>query len=190
MALPASGTITAQMIEDEFGGAHPISLNEYYRGGARVPNTPTNASVPTSGTISYNDFHGASALPPVALSNTTVSSVTTTGTATATYSLLNSGIVQGNRAPTGTYTIETWLNSGAASSYDVMATLSSGDTPTGSALSTWMNLGTTRSWTLTDVQSGAIGAKSCTLSIQIRPAGGGSTLATATIGLEADYSTV
>lgn len=62
MALPASGTITAQMIENEFGGAHPISLNEYYRGGARVPNTPTNASVPTSGTISYNDFHGASAL--------------------------------------------------------------------------------------------------------------------------------
>lgn len=65
MALPSSGAISLLAIQNEFGGANPISISEYYKGGANVPNTTTNASVPTSGTISFNDFHGASDVPPL-----------------------------------------------------------------------------------------------------------------------------
>lgn len=57
MALPASGTITLADIQTEFGGSNPISLSEYYRGGAYV--TPNNTNVPTSGTISLSNFYGA-----------------------------------------------------------------------------------------------------------------------------------
>jgi hypothetical protein len=65
MAIPASGAVSLLDLQDEFGGATPISINEYYKGGANVPNTTTNASVPTSGTISFDDFHGASDIPPL-----------------------------------------------------------------------------------------------------------------------------
>jgi hypothetical protein len=60
MALPSSGTISFDDLQTEFGGTHPISLAEFYKGGALVPSTPANAGVPTSGTISLDDFHGAS----------------------------------------------------------------------------------------------------------------------------------
>lgn len=60
MTLPSSGTISMQMIQTEFGGSNPIGLNEYYRGGANVPNTAQNTSIPTSGTISLNQFYGTS----------------------------------------------------------------------------------------------------------------------------------
>lgn len=56
MAIQASGAITLQDIEDEFGGTGSISLSEYYRGGAVTSN---NTSVPTSGTISLSNFYGA-----------------------------------------------------------------------------------------------------------------------------------
>jgi hypothetical protein len=44
-------------IQSEFGGTNPIGLDEYYRGGARVPNN--NTDVPTSGPISVRNFYGA-----------------------------------------------------------------------------------------------------------------------------------
>lgn len=59
MALPSSGPISIQDIVNEFGGSGSHSLSEYYRGGAFVPDTPTNSNIPTSGTISLADFYGA-----------------------------------------------------------------------------------------------------------------------------------
>lgn len=56
MAIPASGTITLEQIQTEFGGANPISLSEYYRGGSYVPNATRNNSIPTSGAISLSNF--------------------------------------------------------------------------------------------------------------------------------------
>jgi len=61
MALPPSGTITVSAVAAEFGGSAPHSLSEYYRGGGLVPDTTTNAGVPTSGVISLSDFYGAAA---------------------------------------------------------------------------------------------------------------------------------
>ena len=60
MAIPASGAVSLTDIQTEYGGSNPISLNEYYRGGAYVPNSASTASIPTSGAISINNFRGTS----------------------------------------------------------------------------------------------------------------------------------
>ena len=57
MALPISGPISLSQVQGEFGGANPISLIEYYRGGPYT--TSNNTSVPTSGAISLSNFYGA-----------------------------------------------------------------------------------------------------------------------------------
>jgi PA14 domain len=73
MTIPSTGAISLQDVEDEFGGAHPIDLDDYYRGGALVsaavlpgvgssataPLTPASPSpIPTSGTIQLSQFRG------------------------------------------------------------------------------------------------------------------------------------
>lgn len=62
MALPTSGPLTFSNVQTEFGGANPISLNEYYAGGAYVPagTSGTYGAVPTSGAISIRNFYGTS----------------------------------------------------------------------------------------------------------------------------------
>ena len=57
MAVPASGTVSLDDIQTEFGGANPVSLSEYYRDGTYV--TSNNTGVPTSGAVSVSDFYGA-----------------------------------------------------------------------------------------------------------------------------------
>lgn len=52
-----TGTITMTDIQTEFGGANPISLNEYYAGGSYVP-AGLAPGVPTSGTISMDNLRG------------------------------------------------------------------------------------------------------------------------------------
>lgn len=60
MALQSSGAISLSDLQTEFGGSNPISMSEYYRGGSYVPNlSASNASIPTSGSISLGDFYGA-----------------------------------------------------------------------------------------------------------------------------------
>jgi alpha-tubulin suppressor-like RCC1 family protein len=62
MALPASGALSLDDIQTEFGGTNPIGIDEYYAGGAFVPpgTSGTNGPVPSSGTISINNFFGTS----------------------------------------------------------------------------------------------------------------------------------
>jgi hypothetical protein len=63
MAIPSSGPLTLGDIQTEFGGSNPISLSEYYAGGAYVPagTTGTYGAVPSSGEISIRNFYGTSA---------------------------------------------------------------------------------------------------------------------------------
>ena len=61
MAIPSSGPISLDDLQTEFGGINPISITEYYRGGAYVANNATNSGVPLSGAISLGDFYGAAA---------------------------------------------------------------------------------------------------------------------------------
>ena len=62
MTLQSSGAISLANIQSEFGGSNPISLSEYYRGGAYT--TTNNTGVPTSGQISMSQFYGTTAFIP------------------------------------------------------------------------------------------------------------------------------
>ena len=59
MTLPTSGPISLTDIQTEFGGSNPVSLSEYYKGGAYVDFNDFAPNVPTSGSISLSDFYGA-----------------------------------------------------------------------------------------------------------------------------------
>lgn len=74
---------------------------------------------------------------------------------------------------------QTWLKGGG--NYEVEATLNSG-TVSGT-FGSWLNLGSPQSWSLTE---SSIGTKLGSVTLQIRPAGGGTVLATATFSFHAE----
>lgn len=95
MALQTSGAISLLDIQNEFGGSNPININEYYRGGAYVPNITQNNNVPTSGTISLSNFYGATAVVPLPIPFTNYMRSSTTldavyGTRTSTGAIVSS----------------------------------------------------------------------------------------------------
>ena len=55
MPIQSSGQINFSQIQSEFGGANPISISEYYRGGAYT--TLNNSSIPASGLIKASNFY-------------------------------------------------------------------------------------------------------------------------------------
>lgn len=63
MAVPTyPSAITIADIQTEFGGSNPISLDEYYSGGAYVGSGIANSTgtvIPTSGAITFLNFSGA-----------------------------------------------------------------------------------------------------------------------------------
>lgn len=65
MAVPTiPSAIALTNIQTEFGGSDPIAINEYYAGGTYVASGTANAtsvSIPTSGTIAFSNFSGATA---------------------------------------------------------------------------------------------------------------------------------
>lgn len=119
----------------------------------------------------------------VSITDQTINQVAPTATEAA-YILNSTGIVQ-QKLGAVTSTIETWLLSGAASAYEARATLLVGDAPTGSALGTWLSLGTTRTWSLSDavVDVTALRAE---LTVEIRLASSGVVQDTAYIILESE----
>ena len=89
MALASSGTLSINDIAGEFGGSsNPESLSEFYRGGSRVPNSPANSSIPTSGTIAISNFYNGSASSDI---------ITGTGVSITTGSGKNIGFFYGIR---------------------------------------------------------------------------------------------
>jgi hypothetical protein len=114
LAIPGPGTpLSINTIATEFGGTVPHSLNEYYRGGGRVPNIPANSAIPTSGTIAISNFYGSTARSTVTLTisaNSYNYNVFTNASASPAYVAgitdvvvnVNSGILVGSTA-TGTY---------------------------------------------------------------------------------------
>lgn len=74
MTLPVNpNQISLSQIQTEFGGAAPTSLSEYYSAGAQVPQGSlgfpggTTTQIPTSGQISFSNFHGATLVTPVGI---------------------------------------------------------------------------------------------------------------------------
>lgn len=69
MTLPVyPNSISLNQIQTEFGGTNPIGINEYYANGAYVASGTIGypggvaTAIPSSGTISLGNFHGASKL--------------------------------------------------------------------------------------------------------------------------------
>ena len=82
MTLPISGPISLTDIQTEFGGTAPISLSEYYKGGAYVPAGGSAPNVPTSGPISLSNFYGARKLTLYTYTYTTSQSIVLPGSFT------------------------------------------------------------------------------------------------------------
>lgn len=87
----------------------------------------------------------------VSISNQTVNSLGPSPK-TAKYELTNTGIANGYNSPRF---IENWLSSGFTSDYQVRVTDVGGGLTGGSGTGTWLNLGTTRFWEITESASGA-----------------------------------
>jgi len=112
----------------------------------------------------------------VSITNQTVSNVAVDpATATATYTVNTDGHIRVH----GGGSLEEWLVAGTSSEFDVRATHNSGSTPSGT-YSSWLNLGTSRSWSLS--QSG-IGSLTGTITIEIRESAGGTILDSASVTL-------
>ena len=102
----------------------------------------------------------------------------------ATLNFNNDGTVTG--AGNGGSSSFTWLPAGSAADYDIRVTVT-GDTGsmTGSALSTWLNLGTNRSWTLEDLSSVGAG-NAVTGTYEIGLTGTATAIASNTFDLQAE----
>ena len=82
-----------------------------------------------------------------------------------TYQASSAGTIRRIRNSDPT-TLETWLLSGSASSYEIRATLAGGDALSSGVLGSWLGLGSTREWTQL---AGGIGEGfSSLLTIEIR----------------------
>ena len=53
MAIVSSGAVSFLNLQNEFGGANPISLSEYYNGGAYVPSSSYGAYVDNYNSSTY-----------------------------------------------------------------------------------------------------------------------------------------
>ena len=185
MTLPASPPISLSAICAEFGAPANTPLASFLRGGTYVPNTPGNSSVPTALPISMADLLGASNIAPVNLGDHAISSLRGTSVAKATYRFLGTGTVQWASAGggSGSYAGE-WLVSGSASSYEVRVTGATRTGLIGIMNNTWQDASTT--WEAALSAGPAVEDNSDFLNVELRPAGGGSVLATAAIELYAE----
>jgi hypothetical protein len=95
MTLPSSGPLSLSDIQGEFGGSNPISLSEYYAGGAYVPpgTSGTYGAVPSSGAIGIRNFYGTTKFTPVTNTYTTGSGNETvpTGATSLTLTVVGAG---------------------------------------------------------------------------------------------------
>lgn len=87
------------------------------------------------------------------------------GSQEITYQASSAGTIHRIRNSNPT-TLETWLLSGSASSYEIRATLAGGDALSSGVLGSWLGLGSTREWTQSAGGSGD--GFSSLLTIEIR----------------------
>lgn len=115
-----------------------------------------------------------------AITDQYITSVGPTGPRTAGYRLNTSGIAE-SRVQTAYTTIETWRVVGAASDYEVRATLVTGDALTSGTVGTWQALSSSREWLISTPTHGSMLSE---LLIEIRTTAG-VVVDSATVTLEA-----
>ena len=70
MAIHGTGSpLSMSEIQTEFGGSNPISMSEYYAGGANVPagTSGNGGNIPSSGAINFNIFYTSAKVTRVAI---------------------------------------------------------------------------------------------------------------------------
>ena len=71
MAIPASGAISLDDIQTEWGGSNPIGMSEYYGDGDYVYDGAADGddnAIPESGAIDISDFYDTTAATVLTLS--------------------------------------------------------------------------------------------------------------------------
>lgn len=124
---------------------------------------------------------GGGLLGNIQLSNQSCSDIEPGGSAACVFTLNTDGTFTGTGIAGGTY-----CTPGAVTSlFEAQLVVNSGGPVSGSATSTWLNLGTTRAWSVGQTGLGTTAA-SCTLSI--REASTGNVRATCSISLLAQVT--
>lgn len=122
MTLPTSGPLSLNDIKGEFGGPTSPSLGDYYAGGAYVPpgTTGTYGAVPSTGTISIQNFYGTSAVitetQTVTVGNFTFKGLTQWGFAAAFGSISDGTFGFISNAP---ITSLSWLSTGSQLTFQI-----------------------------------------------------------------------
>lgn len=192
MPLPSSGPLSLNDIQTEFGGTNPISLSEYYAGGANVPagTTGTFGAVPSVGNpISIRNFYGTSKAV-FRLDAGTFTDIGVLGMFDAgTFLAINSnGTVVVSTFNSGVVDSYNWITPTTGSTtYFVRAFLTSGSFTTGNTVS-WLPLTSDYVWSVE--QSGfSPGFQSGTATFAIATdSGGANIVVSANITLQAVVS--
>jgi len=169
--MPAIGSLPMALseIKTEFSG--PNTMSSYLRGGTYVPNITENNAVATALPLVMSTFVGAV--------NRTFGLAIGTITAASSFSASAVFTINRNGIP-WTVPTETTIGDG----YEVRVVQNSGDTLTTGALNTWLALTSNRTWELfNNVASTTLNAN---VTITIRVAGGGTTVATETLDMSAE----
>lgn len=209
MALPVHpNAISLLNIQTEFGGAVPISMSEY-RGGYVTNGTKgyplgVETTIPSSGAISFGNFHGASAAPAAYVNNPITGLVNISvvddepvgDIALAGVGLLGNGTYQvdNNSAPQITGNWYTPTTVGIGSSYWVKYTVT-GTTvaQTGDSYATattdWISISTDPGFSCIAGFSGGGGRAAYTYKIEIASDSGGANIVSTTTGIYLDAHT-
>lgn len=189
MPLPSSGPLSLDDIQTEFGGTNPISLDEYYAGGANVPagTTGTFGAVPSSGTISIQNFYGTSKVV-YRLDSDTYSDFGATALqpAEVAFYVNSDGTVEVTTFGSGVVDNYNWITPTTGSTtYFVRATLNSGSLNSGTT-GTWLALTSNRVWSVYKDESSA-GSQTADLTIAIASDSGGTDIVvSANVSLQAE----
>ena len=125
-------------------------------------------------------FQALGASLPASITDSKLAISTADASVTLTVNSNGTWAGNGDFAPSGT-----WQVGGTAADYEVRLTLSSGTTPSGSDMATWLSCGTTRSWSITETRNGYY-TTSFTGTLEIRMAASPQTVfATSSVSLEA-----
>lgn len=170
-----SNPATLTSVASVFGAG---SLSTFAKGGGKVPNIAHLSGIGV-GPVTLAAFAGK-IYPVIALPVLgALHAVGTPATATATINYSSAGSATGTGGASGT-----WLLAGFNTNYEIMFNKTTGTTPTGDSVNTWLALSSTRSWTL----SVSNNIKTCTGYIAIRDTVANVELANGVMSIEADSS--
>lgn len=189
---PSGSSISILQIRDalEPGDGSALNLN-FYRGKTYARASPFTGTRTISNSPAMSEFYDLRQNLQATITFKQIFAEAQVGagpmTAYTQYTLGSDGIAFGVATLSGPGTVTNngsfapeWRTSGSSSSFEcIWIPQLSTPNPSGDASSVWLNLGTTRTWFLQQTGSQA----SCVGLVQIRPAGGGSNITSATVQL-------